>query len=189
MRVISGIAKGRRLAILPGHATRSLTDRVKSSLFSIIQNVLEGSEVLDLYCGAASFGIEAVSRGARSAVCVDSAWQACEVAKSNVVATGFASGITIVKSEVVHFVRSTMREDTEFDIVFADPPFQDLGEADSSVLALAEIVGTVVKDDGILVIRVHRKAPAPKVTGMILTRRHELGLSHLLFYRQKGMTR
>ena len=81
MRIITGRARGKRLATLEGEAVRPTSDRVKESLFNIIQFDLEGRKVLDLFAGSGQLGLEAVSRGAKAAVLVDSSKDAAAVSR------------------------------------------------------------------------------------------------------------
>ncbi len=89
MRVIAGTARSRRLEALPGLDTRPTTDRVKESIFNVIQFDIEGRRVLDLFAGTGQLGVEALSRGAAFCDFVDSAPAALEVARKNVKACGF----------------------------------------------------------------------------------------------------
>ncbi len=183
MRVIAGIAKGHKLRAVPGRDTRPLADRVKESLFSILAPRLEGARVLDLYSGTGAFAIEAVSRGADAAVCVDISRVAVQVARQNVEKVGFSRSIEVRRADTVGFARMLAAEERRFDLVFADPPFKDVGEDDSPFDRLTPFLGKVCGAEGIVVIRVHRKAPSPEIEGMELYRRHPVGISHLLFYR------
>ena len=87
MRVITGSARGRRLRTLEGESVRPTTDKVKESIFNIIQFDVEGSRVLDMFAGCGQLGIEALSRGARSAVFVDSARASMAVVEENLETT------------------------------------------------------------------------------------------------------
>ena len=89
MRVITGSARGRRLKDLPGLDTRPTTDKVKESIFNIVQFDVEGRRVLDLFAGTGQLGIEALSRGAEKCVFVDRSREAVKVVKENVTSTGF----------------------------------------------------------------------------------------------------
>ena len=96
MRVITGAARGRRLKELEGLETRPTTDRVKEGIFNIIQFDVEGRRVLDLFAGTGQLGIEALSRGAASAVFVDQRRDAVSVIKENLKLTGLAAGGRVV---------------------------------------------------------------------------------------------
>ena len=89
MRVITGTARGRRLKTLEGDSVRPTTDKVKESIFNIVQFEIEGRRVLDMFCGCGQLGIEALSRGAASAVFVDISRASIQVTEENLEATGF----------------------------------------------------------------------------------------------------
>lgn len=121
MRVISGTARGRRLKELPGMDTRPTTDKVKESLFNIIQFDIEGRRVLDLFGGTGQLGIEALSRGAERCTFVDASRQAVAVINENVRTVGFAERSTVRQGDALAFV-ADCRE--KFDLIFLDPPYQ-----------------------------------------------------------------
>lgn len=121
MRVISGTARGRRLKELPGLDTRPTTDKVKESVFNIIQFDIEGRRVLDLFGGTGQMGIEALSRGAKSAVFVDLSPAAAGIIRQNLETVGFAGSARVVQSDWRAFL-SACRE--KFDLIFLDPPYR-----------------------------------------------------------------
>ncbi len=121
MRIITGSARGKRLITVSGNdIVRPTPERVKEGLFSAIQFDIEGRRVLDLFAGSGQLGLEALSRGAESAVFVDSSDAAINVLKQNVKAAGLEAGSRIVKSDFASFALSC--NDT-FDIAFVDPPY------------------------------------------------------------------
>ncbi len=120
MRVISGAAKGRRLLSLESGDIRPTTDRVKEAVFSSIQFELEGRRFLDLFAGSGQMGIEALSRGAESALFVDSSERSIKVINENIRSTGFEKKARVVRSDALSFLNSS--RDT-FDIAFLDPPY------------------------------------------------------------------
>lgn len=113
---------GRKLKELPGLATRPTTDKVKESVFNIIQFDIEGRRVLDLFGGTGQMGIEALSRGAKHATFVDLAPAAAAVIRQNLAATGFNDSARVVQSDWRAFL-STCRE--KFDLIFLDPPYKE----------------------------------------------------------------
>ncbi len=119
MRVITGTARGRRLKELEGMDTRPTTDKVKESLFSIIQFDIEGRRVLDLFAGTGQLGIEALSRGAKECVFVDRRSDAVELIRDNVKLCGMEDRSRIRKGDALAFLRSGEK----FDLVFLDPPY------------------------------------------------------------------
>ena len=122
MRVISGTAKGRKLLSLPGLDTRPTTDRVKESIFNIIQFDIKDANVLDLFAGTGQIGIEALSRGAKSAVFVDSGAECAETIKKNLEHTHFLEQAKVVQKDYKAFFSEQYRR--AFDLVFLDPPYK-----------------------------------------------------------------
>ena len=106
MRVITGSARGRRLKDLPGLDTRPTTDKVKESIFNIVQFDVEGRRVLDLFAGTGQLGIEALSRGAEKCVFVDRSREAVKVVKENVTSTGFENQSQVIQGDGVSFLTS-----------------------------------------------------------------------------------
>lgn len=121
MRVISGTARGRRLKELPGLDTRPTTDKVKESVFNIIQFDIEGRRVLDLFGGTGQMGIEALSRGARCVTFVDHAGAAAGVIRQNLSATGFTDSAKVVQSDWRAFLSACTEK---FHLIFLDPPYR-----------------------------------------------------------------
>ena len=123
MRVISGKARGVSLMTPKGELTRPTADRVKEALFSIIQFDLPGAKVLDLFGGTGQLGIEALSRGAKHAVFVDSREDACRLIKENLKRTKLESDATVVRSDYLQYLN---RCKDKFDIVILDPPYAEV---------------------------------------------------------------
>ena len=127
MRIITGKAKGLRLATLEGENTRPTSERAKEAVFSMIQFELEGRRVLDLFAGSGQMGLEALSRGAVSAVMVDHSKAAISVVKQNIEKTKL-EGALAVCSDSLEFLRAEGRkrcEGAKYDIVFLDPPYAE----------------------------------------------------------------
>ncbi len=143
MRVITGIARGKRLKSLDGNDVRPTTDKVKEGIFSAIQFDIEGRRFLDMYAGSGQMGIEALSRGAESAVFVDSSPAAIKICTENVISTGFEKESRIIKRDSIGYVSTTT--DT-FDIAFLDPPY----EAGILIKAI-EAVSKKMSDYGIII--------------------------------------
>ncbi len=143
MRVITGSAKGKRLVTPEGRDVRPTPERVKEGLFSALQFDIEGRRVLDLFAGSGQLGIEALSRGADSAVLVDSSAVSVKTAKRNIEACGFEDRARVIQSDYASFC--AMCNDT-FDIVFLDPPYNEglLMPAVKAVLPLVSDYGFVV---------------------------------------------
>ena len=121
MRIVAGLAKGRRLAP-PAPATRPTSDRTREALFNTLAGYVEvdGAGVLDLYAGTGAVGLEALSRGARQVVLVESDRRALEVIRRNVATVGLP-GVATVGRSVGGYLRD--QPALPFDLVFADPPY------------------------------------------------------------------
>lgn len=122
MRVITGIARGKRLVTVPGNdIVRPTGEKVKEALFSSIQFDIEGRRILDLFAGSGQLGIEALSRGAESAVFVDCNDASLKAIKQNLASTGLSDIAEVHKSDYATFC---LRCSKKFDIVFLDPPYK-----------------------------------------------------------------
>ncbi|MDF1594699.1 MAG: 16S rRNA (guanine(966)-N(2))-methyltransferase RsmD [Acidimicrobiia bacterium] len=118
MRIIGGRARGRRLRSPAGMSTRPMMDRAREALFSSLGTRIPASRVLDLYAGSGSLGLEALSRGAASAVFVEQGQAALKCLRENV--DMLALGGSVVATDVGRFLAAT---DGPFDLVFVDPPY------------------------------------------------------------------
>jgi len=122
MRVISGKAKGVTLKTPDGMLTRPTTDRVKEALFSIIQFDTPGAKVLDLFGGTGQLGIEALSRGAKYAVFVDSNKSACTMIRENLKRTRLEESAKVVCADYADFLK---KSGETYDIILLDPPYAE----------------------------------------------------------------
>ncbi len=121
MRVITGSARGRVLETLKGDdIVRPTTDKVKEAIFSAIQFEIEGRDFIDVFAGSGQMGIEALSRGARSAVFLDSSRRAAAVIERNLRVTNLQQFATVIVADSLNYLRST---DRLFDVAFLDPPY------------------------------------------------------------------
>ena len=122
MRIITGTAKGKKLATLEGDATRPTSERIKGAIFSSIQFEVENRVVLDLFAGSGQMGLEALSRGADRAVFIDSSREAMEIVKKNSKACGFFEKSHFLVSDFRNYIRKASGRE-KFDLVFIDPPY------------------------------------------------------------------
>ena len=123
MRIIAGIRKGLKLKAPDGMGTRPTTDRVKESLFNIIQRYLPTESVLDLFAGSAALGIEALSRRCEKCVFVEHNRGAYALAEQNISAAGFEDRARLVRGDSLEFIKGISGEKSGFDIIFLDPPY------------------------------------------------------------------
>ena len=157
MRVITGLAKGRRLEELPGLDTRPTTSRVKEGLFSAIQFDIQGRWVLDLFAGTGQLGIEALSRGAAFCDFVDSAPAALKVVQRNVKTCGFEDRSACHGKDFTAFL-TRCRE--KYGLVFLDPPY-----ASGNLERALELIATIdiVVGNGIIVCESPADHPLPEL--------------------------
>ncbi len=143
MRIITGVARGKHLVTPEGRDVRPTPERVKEGLFSALQFDIEGRRVLDLFAGSGQLGLEALSRGAASAVFVDTSDSSVKIVKQNIELTGFESKAKVFRSDYASFAAAC--RDT-FDIAFLDPPYNAglLMSALKAVLPLMSDYGTIV---------------------------------------------
>ena len=179
MRVITGSAHGVRLLTPAVLQTRPTTDRVKESLFNIIQFDIPGREVLDLFAGSGQLGIEALSRGATSAVFVDAGKEAVEVVRKNLRAAKLEQQARIVQSDAFDYVRRCGRK---FDLIFLDPPYAG-SILENSIQLISEI--DILSDGGIIICeRPLEKTSLPEVPGLTRSRDYKYGKTYLTLYRK-----
>ncbi len=183
MRIIAGEAKGRALVAPKGGGTRPATDRIREALFAILEPDLTDAHVLDLFAGAGTMGLEALSRGAAHATFVERGAPALDALRRNVDATRFADGAEIVNANVVGFLDRL--ESAAYDIVFVDPPFADVAVMEAT-LAHPNL-RRALAPNAIVVARVLRKHPPVLPAFAQLFRTRRIGEEDLLFLRYSGV--
>ena len=129
MRVIAGKARRLALKTVPGMEIRPTTDRIKETLFNILQPEIPDCRFLDLFSGSGGIGIEALSRGAESAVFVEKNPKACACIRENLTFTKLAEHGKLLNMDVLQALRSLEGEEA-FDCIFMDPPYNHLFEKD-----------------------------------------------------------
>ena len=179
MRVIAGEAKGRNLVVPRGGGTRSATDRIRETLFAIVEPTLEGARVLDLFAGAGTLGIEALSRGASRSTFVERRAEAVKALRRNLATTNFDARSEVVVANVIAYLDSRPRG--PFDIVFSDPPFADVAIAEATLAH--DGLRSAVAPGGLLVARAHGKHLPAVPAFLDVARVKEIGEDHLLFLR------
>ncbi len=181
MRVISGTARGRRLKELPGMDTRPTTDKVKESLFNIIQFDIEGRRVLDLFGGTGQLGIEALSRGAAHCTFVDMSRQAAAIIRENVTAVGFADRATVQQGDAMAFLSGCRGK---YDLIFLDPPYQTQ-LLENCVQAVAKF--DILSEHGIMVCESALEKQLPELEAPYEKgREYRYGKIKLTVYRRQG---
>lgn len=156
MRVISGTARGTKLKTPEGMLTRPTSDRVKEAVFSVVQFDLPGSRFLDLFGGSGQMAIEALSRGADSAVIVDGRKEACRLIQENLRLTRLQGQAQVVQSDYLTYL-DRCRE--TFDLIFLDPPYAEVF-LENALKRISEI--DILSDRGIIIC----ERPADKLVNL-----------------------
>jgi 16S rRNA (guanine966-N2)-methyltransferase len=166
VRVIAGRYGGRRLAAPPGRGTRPTADRVREALFSIL-GPLEGAAALDLYAGSGALGIEALSRGADSAVFVERDARVVRVLEANLAALGIEA--PVLRMDVLAALRDARKRGETYSLILCDPPYRtapDIGGA------LSEALGPVLAAGGRVVTESDRRHPLDLTLSLTDERRY-----------------
>lgn len=146
MRIISGQARGTKLYTLEGLETRPTLDRVKESLFNIIQADIKDARILDLFSGCGAIGIELLSRGAKRAVLCDNSKSAIKIIQQNVKKTHFEDIAEIYNCDFVNLIEKLKNQ--KFDIIYIDPPYA----TDYVKIAIEKIINCNLADENTLII-------------------------------------
>lgn len=177
MRVITGSARGAKLKTLEGLNTRPTSDRVKEAIFNIIQFDIEGRKVLDLFAGSGQMAIEALSRGAAYAACVDQSGEAVKVIKDNLKKVKFDQKASVYQMDYLRYL-STCRE--KFDIIFLDPPYAEK-YLENALQKISEI--DILAEGGIIVCERPREKDLPGTVGnLICSRDYNYGKTAVNLY-------
>jgi 16S rRNA (guanine966-N2)-methyltransferase len=177
VRVIAGSAGGLQLAV-PGHGVRPTMDRVKAAIFSSLGKRVAGARVLDLFAGTGGLGIEALSRGAASAFFVESNREAARAIERNIASTRLTA--TVRRQDVFKFLR---RAQGEFDIIFADPPYERTatGESFAERLLTDRALGRLLTSNGVFVLEKRPDECVPELAAWTLQRTRKYGATEVLF--------
>jgi 16S rRNA (guanine966-N2)-methyltransferase len=185
-RVIAGSARGTRL-LAPGSGTRPLADRVKQTLFAILEPDLGEAKVLDLFAGSGAGGIEALSRGAARAVFVEEGKAAVRAIADNLARARLADRAEIVRSEAIGYLAGRAAADGPFDVVLIDPPYSETDLTRRALRLLATPEGRLLSDEAWVVVKHFWRTPPPRTEGLLASVRDKrFGETTLTFYRLAG---
>jgi 16S rRNA (guanine966-N2)-methyltransferase len=159
MRIVGGVAKGRRLAV-PARGTRPTSDRAREAMFSSLAGLIEvdGARMLDLFAGSGAVGLEALSRGAASVTFVESDRAACEILRHNIEAVGLDGAQLHRRPAATYLVAGGA--DQPFDLVFADPPYA-FGEQQLGVLLTTLAEPQWLAEHAVVVVERSARGPEP----------------------------
>ena len=171
MRIIAGTHRGQRIAAPRGRDTRPTSDRVRENAFNLIGPV-DDAEVLDLYAGSGALGLEALSRGAATAVFVENDRDACRTIEANLDKLGFRG--SVVRADAA---RTVAQERRSYDLILCDPPY-DFGDHDR----LAQHLARLLTADGLLVYESAGRADPPVVPGLEVRTSRKYGSARLTLF-------
>ena len=186
MRVIAGSAGGVRLAV-PKRGVRPTMDRVKAAIFSSLGDAVVGARVLDLFAGSGALGIEALSRGAASAVFVEDDRQSAEAIEKNLAKTKLNGRVR--HRDVFDFLRQVSTAD-KFHIIFADPPYEKTQRGETShteKLLNNESLLQLLEANGIFVLEKPPGEPLRETKLWRIIRQKTYGATEVLFLNQSGI--
>ena len=179
MRVITGTARGVSLKTPDGMQTRPTADRVKEALFSIIQFDIPGANVLDLFGGTGQLGIEALSRGAKSATFVDAGEAACRLIRENLKRTRLEQQGKVIRSDYLAYLN---RCKEKYQIIFLDPPYAEVF-LENALKCITEI--DILQSGGIIVAERPLGKELPfEFEGYSRSRDYKYGKTLLTVYRK-----
>lgn len=181
MRVIAGTARGTKLTALPGEEiTRPTLHRAKEGMFSAVQFLLEGAQVLDLFAGSGQLGIEALSRGAARCILIDQSTDAVEIIRKNLKAAGLAQKASVSRMEAAQYLAACR---DRFDLILLDPPYRC-----NTVQTLLPALAKATKPGGVVLAETEAGACLPQsCEGLVLQKQYRYGTVAFARYEKEGL--
>lgn len=181
MRVISGKKRGAKLVAPEGLQTRPTTDRIKETLFNIINFDLPGCSFLDLFSGSGAIGIEALSRGSKEVVFVENGKEALSCIKENLEKTKLKDQSVICAMDVAGALQKLVQQGKKFDIIFMDPPYA-LASIDSLLTYIAQ--HDLLEKDGYIIVEQGTDRKLTTIEGLQLIKEKEYKTTTLSFFER-----
>ncbi len=183
MRIISGRARGTKLYTLEGDSTRPTLDRVKESIFNIIQSDIKDSIFLDLFAGSGAIGLEAASRGAKKVILCDKSKDAMQIIKKNIMKTHLENEVETYLLDFRVLLNDKLNE--KLDIVYIDPPY----ESDFAIQAVNIILeNDLITKDSLILIETDRKEEVEeklKKVNLRIVDERKYGRAEIFFLKMK----
>jgi len=162
-----------------GQATRPTSDRLKETLFNIIQGHIYGCKFLDIFSGTGSIGIEALSRGAKKAVFIESSRECCELIKKNLAGTPALSKADIIIADFKNALNRLGKKNEKFDIIFLDPPYYN----EFTEKAISAVIDNgLLEKGGIIISEQGGKDPVHEFNGLCICDIREYKTAKFVFY-------
>lgn len=177
VRIIAGEFGGRIINAPEGKTTHPMSERVRSSLFNILGTKTQDANILDAFAGSGSLGFEALSRGASSAIFIERDRQANRILSENVKLLNVNDKTKVLQMNVSSWI--TKNEDKHFDVIFTDPPYNDMQF--STVTRLGKLLGP----NGVMVLSYPGSGEVPSIMGVVVVDNRSYGNAALAFYRKE----
>lgn len=178
LRVIGGRFGGRRLKAPRGHATHPMSERMRNAIFNMLVEQLPGAHVLDAFAGSGAMGLEAISRGAASSVLVEREKQAQTAITENIKDLGLEKEAGLIRANVAVWLKTV--PPSSFDIIFADPPYND-----TQFSTVEKLLG-LLKPGGLMVLSHPGRGESPAGNKeFVVVDDRSYGKAHLTLYRRE----
>ena len=160
MRIIGGVIKGKKISLPEDKTTRPLRDIVKESIFNLLEHTnkfefkIKNSEILDLFSGSGSFGLECISRGANKVTFLENYRPVLKILKKNILSLNVKKNSLIIEKDCFNYLESINNNVEKYNLIFIDPPFKE-----KKIKLLVDIIKSknILKKDGIMIIHRHKK--------------------------------
>ncbi len=178
MRIISGARRGHKLLEFEGMDIRPTTDRVKESMFNLIQQNISEAKVLDVFCGSGALTFEALSRGANSAVCIDKDKRSVDIIRKNAKTLNYEDKCEILNTDSMEYLD---RCSEKFDIIFLDPPYNK-----GFIEPVLDIIAKrgILEDEGIIVLESDDTDFCSDVEGLERIKQRKYGRTYVTVYKK-----
>ena len=177
LRLISGRLGGRTIQAPDGKITHPMSERVRGSMFNIIGDEIKGADVLDVFAGTGSLGLESISRGAVSATFVERDRVASKILIENIKTLNVVGCTTAIQIGLGTWIDKN--QDKSYDVIFVDPPYNNLQLSTVSRLA------GLLKSNGLMILSYPGRGEAPSIMGVVVVDNRSYGTAALTFYRNK----
>ncbi len=179
IRVIAGEFGGRKLEAPDGPRTHPMGERIRNALFNKISDDIDGADVLDVFAGSGSVGIEALSRGAQSAVFIERDRIAQKAITKNIETLGLEDRAKLIRSSVSSWLETS--EPRKYDLIFADPPYHDV-----QFSTVSQLLG-LLKPGALMVLSHPGRSESPTEPGVVVVDNRSYGNATLTFYRREDV--
>jgi 16S rRNA (guanine966-N2)-methyltransferase len=183
MRIISGDYKGKKIFLPKNKYTRPLRDLVKESIFNLLMHsrefkcYIEDANVLDLFSGVGSFGLECISRKSKNVIFMENSPDALEVLKKNLKSLNIYNNFEILENDCFNYFNKNLNFKKEFDIIFIDPPYK---EKRTNFLINSVLEKKILKKDGVMIIHKHKKDYNIEISKLNIIEQRNYGISKII---------